>query len=74
MPMPTEPEGTPLPLSEVPLAELIARARRVADNEALMAERAQLVRELRRRGLSWRQIQQETGFPHSSARRWFNRS
>jgi lambda repressor-like predicted transcriptional regulator len=55
------------------LAELIARARRVADTEALMTERKELVAELRRRGFSWRQLQQETGFPHSSARRWLKR-
>lgn len=70
MPTSPDPQEPPPPLSEVPLAELIARARRVADTAALMRERIALVEELRRRGLSWRDLEQQTGFPQSSARRW----
>jgi len=73
--MPTEPrEDNPRPnLSEVPLSELVERAKRVADNSTLLAERGALVVEFRRREMSWRQIEEHTGWPHSSARRWLKR-
>lgn len=50
--------------------ELVARAKRVRDNSALLRERGALVVEFRRRGMSWRQIEAATGWPHTSARRW----
>jgi hypothetical protein len=64
----------PLPqshLSGASLPELISRAQRVRDTTTLLIERGQLVVEFRRRELSWRQIEQQTGWPQSSARRWF---
>jgi hypothetical protein len=73
--MPTEPRGH-MPrsnLSEAPLSELFERAKRVADNSALLDERGALVVEFRRRDMSWRQIEEHTGWPHSNARRWLKR-
>jgi len=70
--MPTEPRG-PMPrsdLSEVSLSELFERARRVADYATLLRERGELILEFRRRDLSWRQIEEHTGWPQASVRRW----
>lgn len=55
------------PLPEVSMAELIERAKRLAD---VHAERGELMLALRARGLSWRQIEAETGIPQANARRW----
>lgn len=73
--MPTDADGgqPPPPLSEVPLPELIDRARRVADNSSIMGTRGELMVEMRSRGLSWREIEKETGIPHGNARRWAQR-
>lgn len=73
--MPTDADGgsPSRPLSEVPLPELIRRARQVADNTSIMDARGELMVEMRGRGLSWRQIEQETGIPHGNARRWAKR-
>lgn len=73
--MPTDPdEQVPDdPLPEVPLNELIERARSVGHPATLMATRGALVAALRARGLSWRQIESETGIPQANARRWSQR-
>jgi hypothetical protein len=70
--MPTDPEEGPPPrsLAEVPLPELIERARGVADNTSLMETRGALVVALRAHELSWREIETRTGIPQASARRW----
>lgn len=70
--MPTDPgEHVPDdPLSEVPLAEVIERARTVGHPPTLMATRGELMVSLRARGLSWRQIEAQTGVPQRNARRW----
>lgn len=72
---PTDPEETlpPDPLPEVPLADLIERARSVGHPETLMATRGALVVALRARKLSWRQIEAQTGIPQANARRWAER-
>lgn len=65
------PEGSPPdPLPGVSLAELISEASKLADKSTLMRRRGELVVSLRSRGLSWRQIEQQTGIPHGNARRW----
>lgn len=66
-------ELPPDPLSEVPLSDLLERARGVADNSTLMQTRGRLMTALRARGLSWREIEAQTGIPHASARRWAER-
>lgn len=58
------------PLPEVPMIELIERARSVADNSSLMLTRGALMVSMRARGLSWRQIEAQTGIPQANARRW----
>jgi hypothetical protein len=70
--MPTDPEegAPPDPMAEVPLPELIERARGVADNSALMSTRGALMVAMRARGLSWRDIEAQTGIAQSNARRW----
>jgi hypothetical protein len=70
--MPTDPdESAPSdPLPEVPLTELLERARSVGHPATLMATRGSLVVALRARGMSWRQIETETGIPQANARRW----
>ncbi|MFC5996980.1 hypothetical protein ACFQE5_22470 [Pseudonocardia hispaniensis] len=73
MATPTDGGTSPAPLSEVPLPELIERARRVGDRAAIEFERGELMVAMRSRGLSWRQIEQETGIPHGNARRWAKR-
>lgn len=55
------------------MAKLLDQARKVADNESLMRTRGELMHELRKRGLSWRDIQRETGIPPSNAIRWERR-
>lgn len=57
-------------LSEVPVSELIERARSVATNTSLMLTRGALVAELRARGMKWHQIRAETGIPPGSGLRW----
>lgn len=52
------------------MAELVVRAKRVRDNSTLIEERGQLTTEFRRRELSWRQIEEITGWPQANARRW----
>lgn len=61
---------TPPALSDTPLAELIARGRAVADWSSLMTTRGELMVALRARGLTWRQIEDQTGIPRQSAHRW----
>jgi len=70
--MPTDPgESVPDdPLPEVPLTELIERARSVGHPATLMATRGALVVALRARELSWREIEAQTGIPQANARRW----
>jgi len=65
----------PIPpsLMEVPLSELIDRARIHGDRRATRIERGELVTTLRHRGLSWRQIEQQTGIPYVTAYRWLAR-
>lgn len=58
------------PLPEVPLLELIERARAVADKDSLKATRGKLIVALRSRHMKWRDIEAETGIPHGTARRW----
>jgi hypothetical protein len=68
------PEGSPPdPLPGVSLAELISQARELADTDTVMRRRGEIVVSLRSRGLSWRQIEQKTGMPQVSARRWAER-
>lgn len=68
------PEGSPPdPLPGVALAELISQARELADTDTVMRRRGEIVVSLRSRGLSWRQIEHETGMPQVSARRWAER-
>lgn len=68
--MPTDGGSPKAPLSEVPLTDLLERARSVADNSSIMTTRGELMLALRARGLSWREIQAETGIAQSNARRW----
>ena len=67
--MPTDPESSAPsdPLSEVPLKELIERARHVAE---VMETRGELMAALRARDMSWRKIEAETGIAQSTVRRW----
>jgi hypothetical protein len=71
--MPTDPDqSTPDdPLPEVPLNELIERARMVGHPETLMDARGELVVALRARGMVWRKIEEQTGIPQANARRWY---
>jgi len=71
--MPTEPseELPDDPLPEVPLTELIERARSVGHPATLMQTRGALIAALRARRLSWRQIEAQTGIPQANARRWY---
>jgi hypothetical protein len=63
----------PATLSEAPLSEIFELMRLHADDTPLVKVRGGAVQELRRRGLSWRQIEEKTGVPHASARRWLKR-
>lgn len=69
MPTPTDPEDSvlPDPLPEVPLSELLERARLVAK---VSRTRGELMVALKARGLTWRKIEEETGIPYATAFRW----
>lgn len=58
------------PLPEVPMTELIERARSLADRASLMRTRGELIVAMKARDMSWREIEAKTGIPHGSARRW----
>lgn len=71
--MPTDPdESVPDdPLPEVPMTELIDRLRRLTlPQEEMDVLRGEPIVAMKARGLSWRQIEAQTGIPHGSARRW----
>lgn len=53
------------------LADLLAALRAIQDARSRTAETGgTLVRALRAAGLSWREIEAETGVDHRTARRW----
>lgn len=70
--MRADPSG-PATLSEAPLSEILELMRSCADDTPLVRMRGSAVAELRRRGFSWRKIEEQTGVPHASARRWLKR-
>lgn len=67
------PYGPHVDLSEVPLSEIFEQMRLYSDDTPLVLVRGRAVLELRRRGMSWRKIEEKTGVPHASARRWLTR-
>ncbi|MCW2905130.1 MAG: hypothetical protein JWO67_7395 [Streptosporangiaceae bacterium] len=74
----TDTDGEELPpvppsLAEVSLPEMIQRARSLPDLDSLIRDRGELMVGMRALGLSWRQIEQETGIPIGSAHRWAKR-
>jgi hypothetical protein len=64
--------GPPVDLSQVPLSALFELAR-AYDESFLTRKRGELLAEFRRRRMSWRKIEEHTGWPHASARRWLKR-